>query len=375
LISDRAYWLAWSTLTGIGPTLLMRIYRHFGSLATAWEASVADLGHVDGLGVQTCHSIQQARSQIDPGALLAQHEAENPTFWTPADPAYPRLLLEIPDPPPLLYYRGQVDPQENQGIVPTIALVGTRSPSDYGRRWTQRFTKVLVEQGFTIISGLADGIDTIAHQACLDANGRTLAVVGTGVDIIYPSQNRGLAQTLLNHGLILSEYPAGTKPDRAHFPRRNRIIAGLSRATLVLEAPRRSGALITARLANDYGRDVYALPGTLDNERCFGCLELLNQGAQVLLGEDDLLTRLGSLPRLLAPGPDPSHAQLSLLEPPPVLSPDLETIFHAIPLEAIALDTLVQATGLSTGLILGSLVQLEMMGLVTQLPGMRYQRC
>ncbi|WP_204152467.1 DNA-processing protein DprA [Leptolyngbya sp. CCY15150] len=370
MTSDRAYWLAWSTLTGIGPILLQRLQRHFGTLAAAWDAPAAALGEVDGFGRQTCDSILRERSQLDPAELLATHSDHNPNFWTPADPDYPRLLLEIPDPPPVLYYRGQVNPQENQGILPAIALVGTRSPSDYGRRWTQRLTQALTESGWTIISGLADGIDTLAHKTCLEAGGRTVAVVGTGVDIVYPSSNRALAQRILEQGLILSEYPAGTKPDRAHFPRRNRMIAGLSRATLVLEAPSRSGALITARLANDCGRDVYALPGSLDNERSLGCLELLNQGAQVVLGEADLLERLGSLPSFL---PAPVE-QLSLL-PPPSLTPDLATILNAMSLEAIALDGIVQTTGLATGLVLGSLTQLEMMGLVTQLPGSRYQRC
>ena len=370
MTSDRAYWLAWSTLTGIGPILLQRLQRHFGTLAAAWDAPAAALGEVDGFGRQTCDSILRERSHLDPAELLATHSDHNPNFWTPADPDYPRLLLEIPDPPPVLYYRGQVNPQENQGILPAIALVGTRSPSDYGRRWTQRLTQALTESGWTIVSGLADGIDTLAHKTCLEAGGRTVAVVGTGVDIVYPSSNRALAQRILDQGLILSEYPAGTKPDRAHFPRRNRMIAGLSRATLVLEAPSRSGALITARLANDCGRDVYALPGSLDNERSLGCLELLNQGAQVVLGESDLLERLGSLPSFL---PAPVE-QLSLL-PPPSLTPDLATILNAMSLEAIALDGIVQTTGLATGLVLGSLTQLEMMGLVTQLPGSRYQRC
>lgn len=379
MTSDRPYWFAWSTLPGIGPTLLMRLKHHFGKLSTAWEAPPTALAEVDGLGLQTCDLLAQARSPLDPLALLAAHEQENPNFWTPADPDYPRLLLELPDPPPCLYYRGQVDAYENQGSRPAIAIVGTRSPSDYGRRWTQRLARCLAQAGFTIVSGLAEGVDAEAHRSCLDAGGRTIAVVGTGVDVIYPATNRKLAQSLIEQGAIFSEYPAGTKPDRAHFPRRNRIIAGLARATLVLEAPSRSGALITARLANDYGRDVYALPGSLDNDRAIGCLELLNQGAQVILGEDDLLERLGDLPQLFSHSVETPKDQLTLFPSPapaapPNLSPDLEPVFDAIPQEAIALDTIVQTTALTTGHVLGALAQLEIMGLVTQLPGMRYQR-
>lgn len=378
LSSDRAYWLAWSCITGVGPTLLMRLRQHFGSLATAWDATARELTAVEGVGTQTAEALVAERSRLDPSERLARHEEQNPQFWTPDDADYPRLLLEIPDPPPLLYYRGQPNRYENQGIIPAIALVGTRSPSEYGRRWTQRITNALTQAGFVIVSGLADGIDTETHRACLSAGGRTLAVVGTGVDIIYPSANRKLAESIVENGMILSEYPAGTKPDRTHFPRRNRIIAGLTRATLVMEAPSRSGALITARLANDYGREVYVLPGSLDNERSLGCLEFLNQGAQVILGEQDLLERLGTIPTLLPPLAAPqTDDQLSLLSPPaepPPLPPDLEPVFHAVPLEAIALDLIVTTTGIDTGQVLGALAQLEIMGLVTQLPGMRYRR-
>jgi DNA processing protein len=356
----------------------MRLKHHFNSLATAWAADAQTLTEVEGVGRQTATTLVSERSRLDPLELLAHHEEQNPQFWTPADADYPRLLLEIPDPPPILYYRGQPNRHENQGIIPAIALVGTRSPSEYGRRWTQRITHALTQAGFVIVSGLADGIDAETHQTCLAAGGRTLAVVGTGVDIIYPSANRKLAESIVKNGMILSEYPAGTKPDRTHFPRRNRIIAGLTRATLVMEAPSRSGALITARLANDYGRDVYVLPGSLDNERAIGCLEFLNQGAQVILGEQDLLERLGTIPNLLSALPDSTgQEQLSLLNPPaepPPLPPDLEPVFRAVPLEAIAFDLIVTNTGMATGAVLGALAQLEIMGLVTQLPGMRYRR-
>jgi DNA processing protein len=262
-VNDRAYWFAWSQISGIGPVAINRLQQQFGSLQTAWEAPLAEIGGVAGIGPQTVATIQTCRSQLDPFRQLAQHEQQNPYFWTPADDDYPRLLLEIPDQPALLYYQGILDRQENQGWQPMVAIVGTREPSDYGKRWTRRLSTTLAQNGFTVVSGMAEGIDTEAHTACLEAGGRTVAILGTGVDRVYPPRNRELYQRILEHGWVASEYPAGTGPDRVHFPRRNRIIAGLSRAVLVLEAPTKSGALITAHIANDYGRDVYVLPGSL----------------------------------------------------------------------------------------------------------------
>lgn len=334
----------------------------------AWTASPTELMQVDGIGLLLSQQIVEARSRLDPERLLTQHENQYPQFWTPADPNYPRLLFEIADPPPVLYYRGQPDSRENQGIAPTVGIVGTRSPSDYGRRWTRKLTQGLARNNFTIISGLADGIDTEAHDSCLQVGGRTIAVVGTGVDRVYPRSNHFLYKHILEQGLVVSEYPDGTPPDRANFPRRNRIIAGLSRVILVTEAPTKSGALITARLANDYCRDVYVLPGSLDNLRSHGCLHLINQGAQVILGEGHLLEALGAMPRLQIVADLPQPAPL------PQLDPQLEQVFHAIPIEPISLDRIVINLGLSTADILSALAQLEIMGLVSQLPGMQYQR-
>ncbi len=381
LVQERAFWLAWSNIPGTGSILIQRLRQHFDTLAAAWVAPIAKIEAVYGFGVQNTAAIATARSAIDPESLLQQHEQANPCFWTPADDDYPQLLLEIPDFPPILYYQGIVEQLENQGVVPAIAIVGTRSPSDYGKRWTHKLTIQLTQAGFTIVSGLAAGIDTEAHHACLKAGGRTIAVLGTGVDVTYPYSNLSLAESIAKQGLLVSEYAAGTQPDRANFPRRNRIIAGLCRATLVIEAPQKSGALITARLANEYNRDVYALPGSLDNPKSRGSLELLNQGAQVILGEAELLEALGSIPQLH------STTQLSLLSLPaaalslppaaPDLPPELRAIFQVIPVmteKAIALDYIIEQTGQPTSTVLSALSHLELMGLVTQLPGMRYRQ-
>jgi len=395
LIEERAFWLAWSQIPGIGSVLIRRFDQHFGSLAVAWQATPTELEAVDGVGSHSAEAIARERRKLNPTQLLEIHEQENSHFWTPADRDYPRLLLEIPDPPPLLYFRGVVHSLENQGVIPAISIVGTRGPSDYGRRWSRKLSAALAQAGFTVVSGLAEGVDTEAHQSCLMVGGRTIAVLGTGVDVIYPWFNRKLAEQITQQGLLVSEHPAGTQPDRPNFPRRNRIIAGLCRATLIIEAPYKSGALITARLANDYGRDVYALPGSLDNYRSKGCLELLNQGAQVILGEKELLGLLDTLPKLeqskrKQPGFEQSRSEQSELDRPASspqmtlfqqdlpttlkLEPDLDQIFQAICLDPLNLDQIVQQTGLPTASVLSGLSQLELMGLISQLPGMRYQR-
>ncbi|MEO0825306.1 MAG: DNA-processing protein DprA [Cyanobacteria bacterium J06635_15] len=372
MTNERAHWLAWSTLHGVGPVLIKRIYEHFGSLAIAWEADLQALLEVDGIGFKLADAIASNRSTIKPTDLLEQHCAKYPDFWTPADIEYPSLLFEIADPPPVLYYRGHLHLDFSRGHWPTVGIVGTRSPSEYGKRWTRNLSVALTRQGFTIASGLANGIDAVAHRSCLNEDGYTVAVLGTGVDIVYPPHHQTLYDTIANRGLLLSEYANGTPPDRTHFPRRNRIIAGLSRAVLVTEAPQKSGALITARLANDYGRDVYVLPSSLDNTRGRGCLELLNQGGHMILGEAALLEALGSLPQI--PQALNSATQPHSIAPQPQLPEALSQVYAQIPADPVALDTIVLSVGLTTGGVLSALVQLELMGLVTQLPGMQYQR-
>jgi len=372
--SERAYWFAWSRIPRVGPVLLQRLQQHFGSLERAWQALPLELAQVEGIGTNGLEVIERHRSRFDPQQALHQHEQANPHFWTPADVDYPRLLLEIPNFPVVLYYRGEVQSWENQGIAPSIGIVGTRDPSDYGRRWTRRLTLALVDRGFTIVSGLADGIDTETHRACLDRGGRTIAVMGTGVDVVYPQRNREMYQQIIHTGLILSEYPKGTQPDRVHFPQRNRIIAGLCRALIVMEAPKKSGALITAHLANEYNREVYILPGSLDNPRSRGCLELLSQGAQAILDEEHLLELLGAIPALDQPDRSGQRNQTSPTPPPANLDPQLAQVLHLLSDEALPLDLIVEKSKLPAPIVSGALLQLELMALVTQLPGMRYQR-
>ncbi|MEA5597193.1 DNA-processing protein DprA [Rivularia sp. UHCC 0363] len=370
-MTERAYWLAWSRVSGIGPVLLQRLYQHFDSPKTAWEANSAQLGEVEGFGFQTLQKVVQQRTQINPELFLTQHEQENPNFWTPADAEYPRLLRETPSPPTVLYYCGEVELTENSAEKPLVAIVGTRQPTEYGIRWTRRISTALVENGFTVVSGLAEGIDTAAHSAAIKAGGRTIAALGTGVDIVYPAKNRELYKQILAQGIVVSEYPTKTAPHRTHFPRRNRIIAGLSRAVLVMEAPQKSGALITADYANEFGRDVYALPGRLDDFSSQGCLKLVSQGATPILKElDELLKMLGAIPQVA----NIKNLTVDEEKPLPDLPPELHRVMKAISSESLPFDFIIQQTQMPASEVSSALLQLELMGLVSQLPGMRYQR-
>ena len=360
---ERAYWLAWSQVRGIGPVLIKRIYQAFGSMSEAWNALPSDLQSVEGLGGQTLEVIRQAQREVEPLSLLAVHEHNNLNFWTPSDREYPQLLWEIPDPPPILYYQGHLT---NWNERNTVAIVGTRNATPYGKRWTKKLVTALATRGFTIISGMAEGIDGEAHRACLEVGGQTVAVVGTGVDQIYPYRHKDLYGKILQSGLIVSEYPHGTTPDKTHFPARNRIIAGLSRVTLVMEAPERSGALITAYQANEYGRDVYALPNSLDVNEAKGCLKLLGKGAHAILGVDELLESLGMLPNLDKPAPTIAISELPKLQ---------QDVLQAIGFsEPVGLDWIVEQTKAASGEVLGALTHLELLGAIASYPGMRYQR-
>ena len=362
-MTDRAYWLAWSQVRGIGSVLMKRIYQSFGSMSEAWNADPRDLQSVEGIGGQTLEAIKQAQREVEPLSLLAVHEHDNVNFWTPSDREYPQLLWEIPDAPPILYYRGHLTQWNERN---TVAIVGTRNATPYGKRWTKKLVTALTNQGFTIISGMAEGIDGEAHKACLEAGGQTIAVVGTGVDRIYPHRHKDLYGQILGSGLVVSEYPQGTAPDKTHFPARNRIIAGLSRVTLVMEAPERSGALITAYQANDYGRDVYALPNSLEVKESMGCLKLLGKGAQPILGVDELLEALGMLPNLDSPVPAIAISDLT---------PSQQSILQAIGFgEAVGLDGIVEQTKLPSHEVMGNLTYLELMGAIANCAGMRYQR-
>jgi DNA processing protein len=366
---EQAYWLSWSQIRGIGSVTLKRLWQTFGSLERAWYADQTQILQVSGIGAQTWAEISRARETVDPLALYAQHRQQNPQFWTPADPQYPRLLLEIPDPPPLLYWQGQLTQwSETQ----TVAIVGTRQPTPYGRAWAYKLGKALAEAGFVIVSGLAEGIDGEAHRGCLSGRGQAIAVLGTSLDKVYPAHHHQLAEQVREQGLILSEYPYGTETDKSFFPRRNRIIAGLCRATLVIEAPAKSGALITAHQANDYGRDVYALPNRVEVREARGCLELIAKGAGVILGVEELLNTLGSIPLLDRPVSPAGHGSSALPLPTDPLHARLWEILP--PSGSLSLDAIAEKSGLPLGEVSAALLQMELLGVVKNCGGMHYSR-
>jgi DNA processing protein len=360
--TDRAYWLSWDRIKGIGPHRLKRLWRHFGCLETAWAADAESLLAVEGIGEQLATQIRQERHALDPETILKQVEQKGIPLITPADPDYPMLLWELPDPPPLLYVLG-----EQPVWTPTVAMVGTRSPTPYGRRWTEKIATALAEAGFVVVSGMADGIDGIAHQACLHAGGQTLAVVGTGVDVVYPPKHRDLYRQILTQGAVVSEFAPGTQPAKENFPRRNRIIAGLCQATLVLEAPEKSGALITAYLANDYNRDVFALPGNIDTREARGCLKLIQTGAAPILDIEELLAALGSSSSSETALSTQRHVGIDL-------QGDQLAIWQVLSTEPMTFDAIAQATQLQVNVLSSALLMMELQEQIIQLPGLRYQR-
>ena len=300
MISDKEkiYWLAWSKIKGLGPVSLKKIYDYFGSLENAWLSHSGEYIKVEGIGQKTASLINQEKGKIEPEKFFLQHQEKNHYFCTPNQTEYPQLLLEIPSPPAILYYSGDLKLAQTQSINHLIGIVGTRKPTEHGKRWTYNISKALAQSGFTVVSGLADGIDTFAHRGCLDGGGKTIAVLGNGLDRAYPQKNKQLMTEIAEKGLILTEYEYGSLPERGNFPARNRIVAGLCRAVLVMEAPEKSGALITARYANEFNRDVYTLPNTPDNFQARGCLRLIHKGAEIIITEEELLESLGAIPSL-----------------------------------------------------------------------------
>ncbi len=363
--TERAHWLAWSRLEGMGPIRLKRLYEHMGTMHGAWQADPRQWLEIAGFSSNLVGQLRSQKASIEPEALLEKWETKCGSFLTPADTAYPAQLWEIADPPPVLYYRGAIGPWE-----PAVAMVGTRRASEYGHRWAKKLGFELGRLGFTVVSGLAAGIDGTAHRATLQAQGRTIAVLGCGIDIAYPYQHQRMYQSIVAQGgTILSEYPPGTPPTPGYFPHRNRIVAGLSKATLVLEAPERSGALITAYLAADYGRDVYVLPGSLDMACSLGCLQLVDRGAHLILSTEQLLKDLG------ATGSQRAAVKSSIALAPLELTPEEKALWELLTAQPQPFDQIALKSGLETGALSALLVGLELKGGVEQLAGMQYRRC
>jgi DNA processing protein len=332
---------------------------YFGSARAAWEADELSLGRA-GLDHRAVGSLRQTRGRLDPGEELARTLAAGIDVLTWDDKVYPSYLKEIPDPPPVLYLRGDLQPRDQWAV----AVVGTRRLTSYGKHVARQLVADLVASGVTIVSGLARGIDGIAHQAALEMGGRTLAVLGSGIDHIYPPEHRSLAQRIAQQGAILSDFPPETSPEPGNFPRRNRIVSGLSLGVLVIEAGERSGATITARCALEQGRDVFAVPGNINARASLGTNRLIQQGAKLVLNANDVLEELNMTMV-------EQHVAVQLALP--------ETREEAYLLQMLSdqpchVDELSRSAGLPVAQVTSALTMMELKGMVRQLEGMHYIR-
>ncbi len=286
ILDTAKYWVAFSRVPFIGPSRINRLMARFGSLEQAWQASAADLRGV--LDERSLDSLIKVRSSYSLDDEMARLQRDGINVVTRGDSAYPALLAEIPAPPPVLYTLGSLRPED----ATAVGIVGTRRMTAYGREMAKLLGNDLAAVGVTIVSGLARGVDGIAHEAALDVGGRTIAVLGSGVRNIYPPEHRKLAARIAESGVILSDFHPDAQPDGPNFPARNRIISGLSLGVIVVEAPERSGALITVDFAADQGRDVFVVPGNVLSSRSAGCNQLLRDGARPVRSADDVLEDL-----------------------------------------------------------------------------------
>ncbi|MBO9370441.1 MAG: DNA-processing protein DprA, partial [Chloroflexi bacterium] len=281
------YYVGFNLVRGIGPARLRMLIDAFGDVERAWHAPAEALYRV-GLDRRSLENLLETRARVDLDREVRRVAAVGAHILTWEDEGYPKLLAEIPDPPPVLYVRGELKPEDAWAV----AVVGTRRASTYGREVTRRLVSVLAQSGVTIVSGLARGVDAVAHQTALEAGGRTIAVLGCGIDLVYPPEHRELARRIAAQGALVSEYPLGTQPEPGNFPPRNRIISGLSLGVVITEAGRDSGALITADYAAEQGRDVFAVPGSILSAGCAGTNRLIQDGAKPVLDAADILQEL-----------------------------------------------------------------------------------
>ncbi|MDD5261603.1 MAG: DNA-processing protein DprA [Methylacidiphilales bacterium] len=353
------YYLILNSLRLIGPVRVRRLLDAFGSVENVFSQSTRALASVDGIGKAAAESIKNWENVFNPEEELNRAGELGVQVIDREDPAYPAQLLEIYDPPLVLYYKGDLEAAKRRGV----AVVGARHTSHYGLETAKKLAYQIAYAGLTINSGLARGIDTAAHQAALAAKGRTIAVLGCSLDLMYPPENRALAEAIVEKGgLLLSEFPFGTPPDKQTFPMRNRVVSGLSGGVLVVEAGESSGALITARMALDQGRLVFAVPGRIDNPQAKGCHRLIKDGAKLVEGVEDVLAEFEFL--------FPKNA---LAEPrkaaPADLSSEEKQLFELLTTEEVHLDELIRKCGLPSSTVSSTLLRLEMRKLVRQLPG------
>ncbi len=356
-MEELAYWVAVSRVNGVGRVRLGRLREHFGTIETAWGATHGQLRSA-GLDERTAEQFCQSRQLIDPGSELGKLKQHGIEALTCEDHRYPRRLLEVGDCPPVLYVRGQLPDHE----APLVAVVGTRRPTAYGRQVAAELVEGLVEHGVMIVSGLARGIDTIAHRETLERGGTTIAVLASGLDLVYPGENLGLAQRIRRSGALVSEYPPGVKPRPESFLMRNRIMSGLSLGVLIVEAGERSGALRTAHLGADQNREVFAVPGSILSPESKGTNRLIQEGAKLVRTVEDVLEELDvELPDHKLPPPRLAQADSVQIQ---LLAEMSATPVHS--------DELARRLALPSHDVSAALALLELQGVVRNTGNMQY---
>jgi DNA processing protein len=353
---ELAAWLRLTLTPGVGQASQRKLLKTFGLPGQIFSVSHTALAAVVGAKAELLRETDNAKAAVE--AALSWAALPGHRILTLADADYPPQLLEISDPPTVLYVAGDAALLSN----PALAVVGSRNATPQGIRIARDFATTLAQSGWVIVSGLALGIDAAAHDGALAAGGGTVAVVGTGADRLYPARNKALADRIRKNGVIVSEFPLGTPAAAENFPRRNRVISGLARGVLVVEAAPESGSLITARLAGEQGREVFAIPGSIHSPQSRGCHHLIRQGAKLVESTRDILEELGAFS---TPAPDAPLTTDATGETGFVLT----RLGH----DACALDELAQRTGLTADRLLPLLLELELEGRVAPLPGNRYQ--
>ncbi len=354
---DVKYWVGFNIISGIGRVKFNQLENYFGSLEDAWKASPAELRR-SGLDGNSVRAINERRARISPDEEMEKLKNFDIRVLTWHDDDYPARLKEIYDYPPLLYVRGSILDEDEW----CLAVVGTRRPTVYGRQVAEEMVTELARNKIAIVSGLAKGIDTIAHQSALDAGGRSIAVMGGGLDTVYPAENAGLAKNLIRQGALVSEYHPGTRPRAENFPRRNRIMSGMSLGVLIVEAGKNSGALITARLALEQNREVFAIPGSILSPTSSGTNRLIQEGAKLVSDYTDILEELN----LTAVA-----QQIEMKDIIPSSKTESLLLKH-LGAEATHIDEVCRASGLPMSTVSSTLAMMELKGIVKQVGAMNY---
>jgi DNA processing protein len=357
--------LALNLIPQIGPVRARRLIAACGGPEQVLAARAGDLAGVDGVSPALAQAVTGWREQTNLEGELAKIQARGLTVLTEDDPLYPPLLRGIHDAPLVLYVWGRLATRDHRAI----GVVGSRQATLYGLNAAKRLSYQIAYAGYTVVSGLARGIDTAAHEAALAAQGRTVAVIGSGLGRLYPPENQALAERIAENGAVISEYPVDRVADKQTFPYRNRIVAGWCTGLLVVEAPERSGALITAQQAVEQGRTVYAVPGPIDKPGSIGCNRLIQQGAKLVMDGSDMLEDLGELLPTSAPGTAPAAARA-----PAALSLDEQILLEAFGQTETHVDILIRDSGLTAATVNVCLMRLEMKRLIRPLPGRYYSR-